>query len=55
MVTFAKDFIIRQDSQPVKVLRLDPRRVKPFMKRLRCRFPNSRWSISNRFPLGGGD
>lgn len=50
-----RDFVIRQDSLPMKVLRMDPERMTPYMRHLQARFPNHQWSVSERFPLNGSD
>lgn len=50
-----RDFIIRRDSEPVKVLRFKPQRVNIYMHRVQTRFPKFSWSISDRFPLCGSD
>ena len=55
MNTKTRAFVIRQDSQPKKLLRLTPHRVAAYMRRLQTRYPEHRWSISERFPFNGSD
>lgn len=44
-----RDFLIRRDHSPLKVLYMEPARVGRFMYRLQSRFPNHTWSVSERF------
>jgi len=55
MSTGTRDFVIRQNSLPVKVLHIEPQRVASYMQRLQARFSDYRWSISDRFLLNGSD
>jgi hypothetical protein len=55
MPTEKREFIIRQDSLPVKVLNIEPKRVRFYMCRLQTRFSDYRWSVSERFLLNGSD
>ena len=55
MPTETRVFVIRQDSLPVKVLHLEPQRVRAYMHRLQTRFSDYRWSVSERFLFNGSD
>ncbi len=55
MPTKSRDFLIRKDGLPVKVLHLERNRTVSYMRRLQARFPDYRWSISERFLLSGSD
>lgn len=55
MPTDIRDFVIRQDGLPVKVLHIEPQRIRPYMHRLQTRFSDYRWSVSERFLLNGSD
>ena len=55
MPTETRGFIIRQDSLPVKVMHIEPQRIRSYMHRLQTRFSNYRWSVSERFLLNGSD
>ena len=55
MTNTTRDFLIRRDHNPMKVLRMDPHRIARFMKRLQSRFPDYSWSVSERFLLNAGD
>ena len=55
MASYKRGFLIRQDGMAIKILHLESRRVAPYMRRLQSRFPDHRWSVSERFPLNGSD
>jgi hypothetical protein len=55
MSTGTRDFVIRQNSLPVKVLHIEPHRVASYMQRLQARFSDYHWSVSDRFLLNGSD
>lgn len=55
MPTDTRDFVIRQNSEPLKVLHMDFSRIGPYMRRLQARFPEHRWSVSERFLTVGSD
>ncbi len=50
-----REFVIRQDSLPLKIMIMDQQRVTSLLRRLQARFPSYRWSVSERFPLNGSD
>lgn len=55
MQSQSREFVIRRSGTPIKLLRLNPARVKAYMRRLRSRFPDQNWSVSDRFLLNGTD
>lgn len=50
-----REFVIRKNSQPVKVMRMEAGRMGLYMRRLQTRFPDYCWSISEHFPINGSD
>jgi hypothetical protein len=55
MSTQVREFIIRRDSLPIKVLYIEPQRISAYMRRLQARFSGYNWSVSDRFLLNGSD
>ncbi len=55
MLREPRGFVFRQDSLPVKVMYIEPQRLRSYMHRVQTRFSDYRWSVSERFPLSGSD
>lgn len=55
MLIQMREYVIRKDSLPIKILRIEKHRVSTFMRRLQIRFPGYKWSVCDRFLLNGSD
>ena len=53
MAKSMRDFLIRRDHHPLKLLSMEPGRIAPYMRRLETRFPDFEWSVCERFTLNG--
>ena len=55
MPSFSREFVVRKDSLPMKIVTVSPDRLRQFMDRVRGRYPGHQWSVSERFLLNAGD
>jgi len=49
------EFVIRCDGKPSKLIMLRPSVLMRFIQKLRQRFPEHEWAVSDRFQPQGSD